>query len=163
MPKETQERDDWRDNTHLNAWLTERKESFPAWAAEADGGWDFSLASLAQLVNLVLGVYRSYEEMQDAAQKADPFLAGAVWYLGEVQIRSSGAAWHCRPEPDHTPLQVGDPFIRMPEDPEHECDDECDEYDDDHYVPSATPFDQLARLLLLGPDHRLQDDLLTGP
>ncbi|MDI3387580.1 DUF6333 family protein [Streptomyces sp. B-S-A8] len=92
---------DWHDNPRLNAYLAERREAFPAWAEVAGGGpeaWDFSPESLDRLGALVRERFATYEDIAAAGQ--DPFVQGAAWYLGEVQVRHRDARWSLCPEPE---------------------------------------------------------------
>ncbi|MGP3980543.1 hypothetical protein [Streptomyces sp. KR80] len=89
----------------LTAWLTEREDSFPAWAEKAGdpAGWDFSVDSLDVLETLVEKRY-SDAEFRTAREAGDPFLQGAAWYLGEVCRRHRGGRWQYRAaRPDATP------------------------------------------------------------
>ncbi|MDX3233390.1 hypothetical protein [Streptomyces sp. ME19-01-6] len=152
---------DWADNHRLNTWLAERREAFPAWAEEAGGGtaaWDFSPESLDRLEGLVRGRFSTYEEM--VAAEDDPFLAGAAWYFGEVQVRQCGAAWKCRPEPSDDTDVPDDPLVTAPEpDPEDDDGDDDPGWDDDDYVHLCVPASELRALLLRGPDERLRNAL----
>ncbi|MFG2490421.1 hypothetical protein ACGFSD_05000 [Streptomyces caniferus] len=133
---------DWEDNHRLNAWLAERRAAFPAWAEEAGGGtaaWDFSPESLDRLEDLVRGAFRTYEEASVA--KDAPFLVGAAWYFGEVQVRECGAVWRWCPRPADEPGIFDVPMVAGPV-PEPEDGDEPDE-EDPHEDPYEDPDDDL--------------------
>ncbi|WP_438487764.1 hypothetical protein [Streptomyces sp. S186] len=168
---------DWYDNHRLNTWLTERRDAFPAWAAAAGGTtatWDFSPASLDRLEALVRARFTTYEEM--VAAKDDPFLTGAAWYFGEVQVRTCGAVWRYRPQPPEDPDAPCDPYdVPMVQAPERTRDEEAygdeddkeqqdwenDEEEDEDYVHLCDPAGTLRALLLKGdgPETHLRDAL----
>ncbi|MFG2832452.1 hypothetical protein ACGFWI_34210 [Streptomyces sp. NPDC048434] len=165
--KELEEADDlagpdWEDNYRLNTWLAERRQAFPAWAEEAGGGtaeWDFSPQSLDRLEGLVRGLFRTYEEI--SASQDDPFLVGAAWYFGEVQVRQCGAVWRRRPQPSDEPHLYDVPMVAGPE-PDSGDDDEYgedpDEDDDDH-IHLCDPLSGLRALFVHGPEERLRNAL----
>ncbi|MER7849022.1 hypothetical protein ABTZ03_34355 [Kitasatospora sp. NPDC096077] len=75
------------DDPALATWLRERRAAFPAWADDLPGGrstFDFSLTSLDALER---------EVRLRHAVATDPFLTGAVWYLGQVVCRHSDSEW----------------------------------------------------------------------
>ncbi|MER6051293.1 hypothetical protein ABT168_28235 [Streptomyces sp. NPDC001793] len=155
---------DWYHNHRLDTWLAARRDAFPAWA-EAAGGtpadWDFSPASLDRLEALVRARFTTYEEM--VAAKDEPFLAGAAWYLGEVQVRTCGAVWRCRPQPPTDPDNPYDvPMVEAPRtepDEDEDRDEDRDDEDDEEYVHLCDPPGTLRALLLNGPAERLRDAL----
>ncbi|MGG2462733.1 hypothetical protein ACO0M4_23435 [Streptomyces sp. RGM 3693] len=152
---------DWYDNHRLNTWLAARRDAFAAWATAAGGGtaeWDFSPASLDRLEALVRGRFASYEEM--VAAHGDPFLVGAAWYFGEVQVRECGAVWRWRPRPSEDPHDTYDvPMVEGPEAaPDEDDDEEYDDPEDDH-LHISDPAGELRALHLRGPDKRLRDTL----
>ncbi|MEK2475567.1 hypothetical protein [Streptomyces noursei] len=155
---------DWCDNHRLHTWLAERRAAFPAWADAAGGGtaaWDFSPASLDRLEDLVRGRFATYEEI--AAARNDPFLVGAAWYFGEVQVRECGALWRCRPQPPEDPDDLHDvPMVQAPEPAPDEDQDEDEDWEDDEgdededYVHICDPTGELRALLLRGPENHLR-------
>ncbi|MGP8300257.1 hypothetical protein ACTPOK_20470 [Streptomyces inhibens] len=167
---EIPERPDWGDNPRLNTWLAEREAAFPAWAEEAGGEemWDFSAESLDRLEALVREMFSTYQDM--IAREDEPFVVGAAWYYGEVQVRLCGAVWQCRPEAeDDLP---DDPFLVKGEgegkgedaDADADEDEDAVEYDeddadDDGVSLISSPSDELRALLRRGEKYRLRDVL----
>ncbi|MER5216554.1 hypothetical protein ABT063_39970 [Streptomyces sp. NPDC002838] len=89
----------------LQTWLEERANSFDAWAEETGmpGRWDFTPESLDVLEDLVRSRYGSEEAVR--AGRTDPFLQGAVWYVGETACRAKKLVWHYWPfAPARSPL-----------------------------------------------------------
>lgn len=83
--------------TELNAWLSERSAAFPDWA-KATGDeqrWDFGPDSLDALEDLIRRTFADVDEI--TAAKSGPFVQGAVWYIGEVIRRTTGAMWQYEP------------------------------------------------------------------
>ncbi|MGX7760402.1 hypothetical protein ACWQ06_17320 [Streptomyces angustmyceticus] len=176
--KELEEADDlqgpdWEDNHRLNTWLAERRETFPAWAGQAGGGttvWDFSPQSLDRLDDLVRGTFRSYDEIW--AEQDSPFLVGAAWYFGEVQVRQCGAVWRWCPRPPTERLPGDFPTVAGPaphtknddsDDEKESADDLCEDYgpdeDDDDPVHVCDPLSELRALFVRDPDERLRHAL----
>lgn len=93
----------------LTAWLRERQAAFPRWAEQTgepsgDGGWDFSRASLDRLERQVRARYAAPPDVDADAARQDPFLAGAVWYLGQVVCLRYDSAWlHWDEDPGAAP------------------------------------------------------------
>lgn len=81
----------------LQAWLGERANGFGAWAEETglSGRWDFIPESLDVLEDLVRSRYGSEADVH--ADRMDPFLQGAIWYVGETACRTKGLVWHYWP------------------------------------------------------------------
>jgi hypothetical protein len=83
----------------LTSWLRDRRAAFPLWAEQTgepsskDGGWDFSPASLDLLERQVRARYAGPADVDADAVRQDPFLAGAVWYLGQVLCLRYDSAW----------------------------------------------------------------------
>ncbi|MEU6281136.1 hypothetical protein [Streptomyces sp. NPDC047028] len=77
----------------LLAWLTERREAFEAWAKQtgAAGRLDFGAGSLDALEARLRDTFTSDVEIR--ARRLDPFVQGAVWYLGEAICRTRGTVW----------------------------------------------------------------------
>ena len=148
---------DWTDNPRLNAWLSRQREAFPEWAARTGPGWDFSAESLDRLEQQLRTRFSSTTEVR-AAQE-DPSVSVPAWYLGEVQNRTYGSVWHANPVlPVGLPDQDGTPFVRMPEEPGDEY-EEDELYEDENYVPGSNPFVEIRGLFVRGPDNRLRDVL----
>ncbi|MEV6179640.1 hypothetical protein ACIHAR_35605 [Streptomyces sp. NPDC052016] len=94
-----------RFGRQLRAWLEERADAFGAWAEETGlpDRWDFTPESLDALEELVRSRYRSDTDID--ASRRDPFLQGAVWYIGETACRRKGLVWHYWPfAPRRSPL-----------------------------------------------------------
>ncbi|MFD3942694.1 hypothetical protein [Streptomyces sp. NPDC058579] len=104
----------------LAGWLTERRDDFPAWAADAGpGAWDFSPESLETLGRLMVERFTA----KDAYRAAEdtPFVQGAVWYVGEVAVRHRHGAWTYREAPEGIPreeveknIYLERPFVNQP-------------------------------------------------
>ncbi len=98
----------------LLAWLAERQAAFPRWAEDAGGveRFDFSPASLDVLDDLLRQTFGTDAEI--AAQRREPFVQGAVWYLGEVVCRERGTVWKYEPDTadDQEPAPLFDPADR---------------------------------------------------
>jgi len=101
------------ESDFLDRWLPEREPSFPQWIANyahGAGGWDFSAPSLDLLQAVVLDHLKTLEDF-DRPEHQD-LIEGAVWYLGEVFRRETGAYWRYydgEPNPDNP--YVGRPFV----------------------------------------------------
>ncbi|MEV0094985.1 hypothetical protein [Streptomyces sp. NPDC050738] len=154
---------DWADNHRLNSWLDQRREAFPAWAEEAGGGtivWDFSPESLDRLEGLVRTRFATYEEM--VAAGSAPFLVGAAWYFGEVQVKRCGAAWRWCPKPGDEPTAHDSPMVARAR-PDAEDEDQGDEDvygdDGDAYDHVCEPAGCLRALLLRESEANLRDAL----
>ncbi|MEV4759355.1 hypothetical protein AB0J86_30265 [Micromonospora sp. NPDC049559] len=98
----------------LDAWLAERKAGFAAWLTEyapRPERWDFSVASLDELEEVLLRLVPAPEELAARAE----FAEGASWYLGEVFRPVLSARWRYHPgEPDPENMFVGRPFLEQP-------------------------------------------------
>lgn len=84
---------DPRRHPELASWLAERADAFEEWA-QATGTperWDFSAESLAALEDLVRRTFTDEEGFLSA--RSEPFVQGAVWYVGEILRRHKGAMW----------------------------------------------------------------------
>ncbi|WP_187369913.1 DUF6333 family protein [Streptomyces boluensis] len=163
---------DWHDNPRLNTWLAERRAAFPEWAEEAGGGadaWDFSPESLDRLEALVRARFATYEEIKGAVD--EPFMLGASWYLGEVQVRHHNARWRLNPEPDEDATYDEPAVSERPRDEDEEEEDwdedgeleeddegEFDDLDDEGHIclPASDLCDLIARD---NPDERLREIL----
>ncbi|MGP3984005.1 hypothetical protein [Streptomyces sp. KR80] len=146
------------NNPRLNEWLERRRADFPAWAEAAGGGtrvWDFSIESVDRLQDIFLGLFHTRDEMRENAD--GPFIADAMWYLGEVQVRHAGASWNWQPEPVGEPGSEDYPFVMTPEEDADE-----DEYADSFGPDVEVPFSQLASLLTGEPGALLRDKLLSA-
>jgi hypothetical protein len=104
----------WTDHPRLWAWLREREEAFPPWAADHPGGWDFSVASLDQLMATLRTEFSSWEDI--TAARDTLAVTVPAWYFGEVCVRA-GAVWkHTYASPIDAPDWPG-PFVGVPGDP----------------------------------------------
>ena len=109
----------WTDHPRLRAWLREREEAFPQWAAAHPGDWDFSVTSLEQLMAAVRTEFSSWEDI--TAARDTLAVTVPAWYFGEV-CRRVGAVWK------HTyasPIDADDwpgPFVGIPGDPAEDPD-----------------------------------------
>ncbi|MDI3417741.1 DUF6333 family protein [Streptomyces luteolus] len=127
---------DWHDNPRLHAYLAERREAFPDWAELAGGGveaWDFSPESLDRLGALVRERFPTYEEI--TAAQHEPFVQGAGWYLGEVQVIHRDARWSLRPEPDEDNPYDEPTVLERPRDEDDFEYEDGDDYDEDAVDP----------------------------
>lgn len=79
------------------AWHTVREDAFAEWSRETGtpGLWDFSPGSLDALESLVRDRISGEDQLE--AARSDPFVQGAIWYLGEVACRARGLVWHYWP------------------------------------------------------------------
>ncbi|WP_329119776.1 hypothetical protein [Streptomyces sp. NBC_01465] len=87
-----------RTGRQLQAWLAERADGFGAWAKQTGHSserWDFTPDSLDVLEALVRSRYGSEADIH--AGRMDPFLQGAIWYIGETACRTKGLVWHYWP------------------------------------------------------------------
>ncbi|SMC59624.1 hypothetical protein [Kibdelosporangium aridum] len=81
----------------LDRWLSEMDSALTAWRGRflpGDFPFDFSLGSLAALEPLVTSRFASRAEVKAAAD--DPFVVGAVRYIGETLIRNAPGHWYYR-------------------------------------------------------------------
>ncbi|MDI3405254.1 DUF6333 family protein [Streptomyces cavernicola] len=120
----------WHHNLRLRAYLAERREAFPAWAEEAGGGveaWDFSPESLDRLGVLIRERFSTSEDF--VAAQHEPFVRGAGWYLGEVQVIHRDAHWKLRPEPDECD-DHDEPTVTERNWDERDFDSEDDEFEE---------------------------------
>ncbi|WP_145787086.1 hypothetical protein [Kitasatospora atroaurantiaca] len=109
----------------LTAWLAERREALPAWAADAFEGawrWNFHPDTLDWLEAVMRRRFATVEEFD--ASRDEPFVQGACWYMGEVIRRNKGAVWQYIPfDPDAEPGAPGSresvwtevPFVDQPD------------------------------------------------
>ncbi|MGY0060990.1 hypothetical protein ACWY4P_31355 [Streptomyces sp. LZ34] len=84
----------------LLTWLAERQAAFPSWA-QSNGPadrFDFTPASLDVLEILLKETFDTDAEL--AARRREPFVQGAVWYLGEAICRTRGTVWKYEPDID---------------------------------------------------------------
>lgn len=83
--------------SELSAWLAERSKAFPEWAKATgeEQRWDFSPDSLDALEDLVRRTFA--DQAQVTGAKSGAFVQGAVWYIGEVICRTTGAVWRYEP------------------------------------------------------------------
>ncbi len=95
----------------LDRWLSEMDGALGEWRTrfQPEGvRFDFSLGSLDALERLVLDRYANWSAVQAAAD--DPFVVGAVRYLGETLIGNSAARWCYRDGNDSMHSEL--PLIR---------------------------------------------------
>ncbi|MFI1497247.1 hypothetical protein [Streptomyces platensis] len=109
----------------LSAWLAERSEGLSAWVEDAFDGawrWNFHPGTLDWLEAVVKQRFATVVEFD--ADRNEPFVQGACWYLGEVIRRNKGAVWQYIPfDPDAEPGAPGSrenvwtevPFVDQPE------------------------------------------------
>jgi hypothetical protein len=99
-------------------WLAARTAGFDAWAADTDSGmdtWDFSPDSLIPLGRLLIQRYGTRRKLEVCA--AEPFVEGALWYVGEVAVRHRAGAWEYREPGEGTSPDdpyAGKPFVNQP-------------------------------------------------
>lgn len=104
----------------LARWLTERRDGFPAWAADmGPGTWDFSPASLEALGRLMVERFPTKEAYR--AAEDTPLVQGAIWYVGEVAVRHRHGAWTYREAAEGIPreevernIYLERPFVNQP-------------------------------------------------
>ncbi|MBT2440183.1 hypothetical protein J7E93_08650 [Streptomyces sp. ISL-36] len=106
----------------LAGWLEERRNGFPAWAAETGSEiqvWDFSPRSLETLGRLVVERFGSREAFK--AAEDTPFVQGAIWYVGEVAVHHRRGAWTYREAAERIPreeveknIYLERPFVNQP-------------------------------------------------
>ncbi|MEU0603620.1 hypothetical protein ABZ484_36160 [Streptomyces sp. NPDC006393] len=147
------------DNPRLNGWLESMRERFPAWNERHGGGWDFGLASLARLEELVRNVYDGSCARADADKDSD-FLEVASWYLGEVHNRHYGSVWQWHPDslavdPPVRPFVI-QPFERLEEFPDEDGIEEDGR-------PVYTPVERLCGFMLPGQGDLVEDTLIHVP
>lgn len=78
----------------LDRWLSEMDAELDRWCARflpERSSFDFSIESLDALERLVLDRFADWAAVQAAAD--DPFVVGAVRYLGETLVRSGSGSW----------------------------------------------------------------------
>src|SRR5512141_1645831 len=80
----------WTDHPRLRAWLREREEAFPRWAAAHPGVWDFSPESVDRLQEVLDAEFTSIDQIYDV--RTSLAVTVPAWYLGEVCVRL-GASW----------------------------------------------------------------------
>jgi len=93
----------------LDRWTDEMTEALARWRAEylpADFPFDFSPASLDALEPLVLDRHPDWDSVISAG--ADPFVSGAVRYLGQSMIREVPSRW------GYQDLGLSDSYDRIP-------------------------------------------------
>ncbi|MEU4690289.1 hypothetical protein [Actinoplanes sp. NPDC023714] len=135
---------DWADNPRLTTWLAAQQAAFPAWSERTGQDWDFSIDSLDRLERLLRQRFAGWDEVRAAEEAEDPAVTVPAWYLGEVQNRHCGTAWHRNPVAPVHPDQPGTPFVQRPGDDEDE-------------VPLSNPFTEIRGLFVRGPGERLRD------
>ncbi|MFI5530644.1 hypothetical protein ACIA8O_19100 [Kitasatospora sp. NPDC051853] len=95
----------------LTEWLAGRREAFEPWSQEAFGRsvhWNQHAGTLDWLEHAVRQRFAGPAEF-DAA-RAEPFVQGACWYLGETIRRNTGAVWQYVPvDPGAGPGAPGSP------------------------------------------------------
>jgi hypothetical protein len=81
------------DEDRLAAWLAEREQRFPQWAATYGAGctWDFSPATIDALAATLFRVTPTPEQFDDPGNT--DFVDGATWYLGETLRCAEPAQW----------------------------------------------------------------------
>jgi hypothetical protein len=98
----------------LRDWLAARERDFDRWArgyADDPGALDFSRGSLRTLHALVRRNVPGGRADVDKPEYRD-FVDGAVWYLGEVGVRTTPAVWqHIDEDPKVNPL-AGEPYLQ---------------------------------------------------
>ncbi|MYT33701.1 MULTISPECIES: hypothetical protein [unclassified Streptomyces] len=147
----------------LLAWLSERQQAFTQWAQQAGvDRLDFSPGSLNVLEELLRESFASDEEIR--AQRLEPFVQGAVWYLGEVVCRAKGMVWKYERDVD-APDTATMPPLFGPSAPTGVLDTPCVSFAEDGPERGLYPLNVLCRTLItedeLGEpvDERLVDAL----
>ena len=99
---------------YLRHWLAERERSWPRWSRDLPGGhWDFSPGSLDALQALVAGQVPAGTDL--ATLEHQPLVDGAVWYLGEVVRRATGARWEYHHGDQALDQRCGRPLLEWPD------------------------------------------------
>ncbi|MEU6418785.1 hypothetical protein [Streptomyces spiralis] len=147
------------DNPQLNDWLESMRKRFPAWNERHGGGWDFGLASIGRLQELVRDVYDGSCARADADKDSD-FLQVASWYLGEVHNRHYGSVWQWHPDsltvdPPVRPFVI-QPFERLEEFPDEDGIEEDGR-------PVYTPVERLCGFMLPDQGDLVEDTLIHVP
>ncbi|UJB46000.1 hypothetical protein [Streptomyces sp. A1-5] len=134
----------WTSGSLWQEWLARQKAGFEGWSQETGGGWDFSMASLDRLEDLIRSRYSSIREIEAAEQT--PFAQAAYWYFGEVFCRCHRLVRQQRPggDPDDKP------FVIDPGDGGTAEDDERAATSPDVEIPALFP---------RGEDNHLRDAL----
>ncbi|WP_129306894.1 hypothetical protein [Streptomyces sp. L2] len=131
----------------LLAWLTERREAFTAWAGRTGAAdrLDFGAGSLDVLESLLRSAFTSDDEIR--ARRLDPFVQGAVWYLGEVICRTRGTVWKYERDAD---LPAGTPMppLFTPATPTAVLDTPCVALPEDGPERALYPLNILCRSLI---------------
>ncbi|MDM4139008.1 hypothetical protein [Mycobacterium sp. FLAC0960] len=78
-------------STVLDEWLARREQSFPDWAAENGGDWDYSPDSINRLTELVSRRTPTVAAIRDPRNAE--FVDGASYYLGEILRRGCPSRW----------------------------------------------------------------------
>ncbi len=125
--------DDPRHHPELVTWLNERAAAFEDWA-QATGmaeRWDFGTESMEALEDLVRRTFADEEDLLSA--RSEPFVQGAVWYVGEMLCRHKGATWAYDPwSPDSDdPPRMFTPEQRAVDDTPYVIFPDFDEDDDE--------------------------------
>ncbi|MFS4093993.1 hypothetical protein [Streptomyces sp. AF1A] len=131
----------------LLAWLAERREAFSAWAGQmgAADRLDFGAGSLDVLEARLRAVFGSDAEVR--ARRLDPFVQGAVWYLGEVICRTRGMVWKYERDVD-LPADAPMPRLFAPQAPSGVLDTPCVALPADGPDRALYPLNILCRALI---------------
>ncbi|WAL66577.1 hypothetical protein ORV05_01800 [Amycolatopsis cynarae] len=96
-----------RADRFLGSWLSEMDDALAAWRARflpGDFPFDFSFESLTALGRLLLARFDGWSAVKRAAE--EPFVSGAVRYLGETLIRAVPCRWSCWYVEDEPVLEI---------------------------------------------------------
>ncbi|POX53456.1 hypothetical protein [Streptomyces sp. Ru72] len=130
----------------LLAWLHGRRQAFDQWAQQAGADrLDFSPDSLNELENLLRETFQSDAELR--AQRLDPFVQGAVWYLGEVICRTKGMVWKFERDVDAADTAAMPPLFG-PDAPPGTVDTPCVSFLEDGPERGLYPLNILCRTLI---------------
>ncbi|MFF4210779.1 hypothetical protein ACFYZE_15760 [Streptomyces sp. NPDC001796] len=130
----------------LLAWLHGRRQAFDQWAQQTGAErLDFRPDSLNELEDLLRERFQSDAELR--ARRLDPFVQGAVWYLGEVICRAKGMVWKFERDVDHADTAAMPPLFG-PDTPPGVLDTPCVSFPEDGPERGLYPLNILCRTLI---------------